>query len=130
MCSQSRKYGLLFDAGKAGKRMVLRKKKSVGSMEDLWDESCFEENAANLGASGVDLSTSTRTIKISFGREGEGTVLKIPAKIEDLGTPVTPEESTTEKVRRSKSNMFIFLNHPSLIYLTNSSSVPLFSFGI
>lgn len=63
---------------RADKSMVLRKKTSVGSMEDLWDESVFEEN--NLG----ELGTNTRTIKISFGREGEGTILKIPAKIDDL----------------------------------------------
>lgn len=72
-------------------------------MEDLWDESVFEEQAGALGAQGVDLSHSTRTIKISFGREGEGTVLKIPAKIEDLETPdLETPESATEKVRRSK----------------------------
>lgn len=63
---------------RSNKSMVLRKKHSVGSMEDLWDESVFEEN--NLG----ELGQNTRTIKISFGREGEGTILKIPAKIDDL----------------------------------------------
>lgn len=84
-----------------GKRMVLRKKKSVGSMEDLWDESVFEESGGGGGAPsgpGADLAHSTRTIKISFGREGEGTVLKIPAKIEDLDTPVS-EDIVAEKVR-------------------------------
>lgn len=54
---------------------VPRKKRSVGSMEDLWDESVFE-----------DPTRTTRTtpiIKISFGAQGEGTVLKIPSKIQD-----------------------------------------------
>lgn len=51
---------------------IPRKKRSVGSMEDLWDENIFE-----------DIIKSPRTtpiIKISFGSQGEGTVLKIPAK--------------------------------------------------
>ncbi|GLV43951.1 six-banded [Carabus blaptoides fortunei] len=81
-----------------GKRMVLRKKKSVGSMEDLWDESVFEESGGAAGGPGADLAHSTRTIKISFGREGEGTVLKIPAKIEDLDTTVS-KDIVVEKVR-------------------------------
>ncbi|XP_012268853.2 uncharacterized protein LOC105693476 [Athalia rosae] len=53
---------------------VSRKKRSVGSMEDLWDESVFEE--LNRTAK------TTPVIKISFGAQGEGTVMKIPAKIQ------------------------------------------------
>ncbi|XP_011296948.1 PWWP domain-containing protein 2B-like [Fopius arisanus] len=53
-----------------------RKKRSVGSMEDLWDETIFEDNGRNTRA--------TPVIKISFGAQGEGTVLKIPSKIKNL----------------------------------------------
>lgn len=41
-------------------RMVLRKKRNVGSMEDLWDESVFLEDAARR---------TTPVIKISFGTQ-------------------------------------------------------------
>lgn len=54
---------------------VPRKKRSVGSMEDLWDESVFEDPTRT--------ARTTPVIKISFGAQGEGTVLKIPAKLQD-----------------------------------------------
>ncbi|KAG5316074.1 PWP2B protein, partial [Pseudoatta argentina] len=54
---------------------VPRKKRSVGSMEDLWDESVFEDPTR--------IARTTPVIKISFGAQGEGTVLKIPAKPQD-----------------------------------------------
>ncbi|XP_012532045.1 PWWP domain-containing protein 2A [Monomorium pharaonis] len=54
---------------------VPRKKRSVGSMEDLWDESVFEDPTRT--------ARTTPVIKISFGAQGEGTVLKIPAKPQD-----------------------------------------------
>ncbi|XP_012281605.1 PWWP domain-containing protein 2A [Orussus abietinus] len=54
---------------------VPRKKRSVGSMEDLWDESVFEDPTRT--------ARTTPVIKISFGAQGEGTVLKIPSKIQD-----------------------------------------------
>ncbi|XP_015523140.2 PWWP domain-containing protein 2A isoform X2 [Neodiprion pinetum] len=53
---------------------VSRKKRSVGSMEDLWDESVFEDPSRT--------ARTTPVIKISFGTQGEGTVMKIPAKIQ------------------------------------------------
>ncbi|CAH1399371.1 unnamed protein product [Nezara viridula] len=56
------------------RQMVLRKKRSVGSMEDLWDETVFEE--------GSKKAKTTPVIKISFGSQGEGTVLKIPSKVQ------------------------------------------------
>ncbi|XP_046386128.1 collagen alpha-1(I) chain-like [Ischnura elegans] len=71
------------DAG-GGRRMVLRKKRSVGSMEDLWDESVFEDGAKG-GAPPTDPSgrphPTTPIIKISFGSRGKGTVLEIPARV-------------------------------------------------
>lgn len=90
-------------------KRTLRKKRSIGSMEDLWDESVFEE-AVNLrnneGAVNNNGSTvtdhaqnnsntcvSTRTIKISYGPQGEGTVLKIPAPIEKFNTSDDSEEN-------------------------------------
>lgn len=54
---------------------VPRKKRSVGSMEDLWDESVFEDPTRT--------ARTTPVIKISYGAQGEGTVLKIPAKLQD-----------------------------------------------
>lgn len=54
---------------------IPRKKRSVGSMEDLWDESVFEDPTRT--------ARTTPVIKISFGAQGEGTVLKIPAKLQD-----------------------------------------------
>ncbi|XP_011347383.2 PWWP domain-containing protein 2A isoform X2 [Ooceraea biroi] len=54
---------------------IPRKKRSVGSMEDLWDESVFEDPTRT--------ARTTPVIKISFGAQGEGTVLKIPAKPQD-----------------------------------------------
>lgn len=66
------------------KHMVLRKKRSVGSMEDLWDETVFEE--------GSKKAKTTPVIKISFGSQGEGTVLKIPSKVQ-LGS----ESETDDK---------------------------------
>ncbi|KAK3919105.1 PWWP domain-containing protein 2A [Frankliniella fusca] len=53
-------------------RMILRKKRNVGSMEDLWDETVFLED---------NTRRTTPVIKISFGAQGEGTILKIPAKV-------------------------------------------------
>lgn len=52
-------------------KMVLRKKPSIGSMEDLWDESAFEE------------TKKTPIIKITFGSQGEGTVMEIPSRQAD-----------------------------------------------
>jgi hypothetical protein len=60
-------------------RMVLRKKRSVGSMEDLWDESIFEDHKKTKLES--ETRTTTPVIKISFGTSGQ--VLKIPAKIQN-----------------------------------------------
>ena len=94
----------LCNASKSAKR-ILRKKRSVGSMEDLWDESVFEENANknnnNAQTNATDdqtlnasnLSINTKTIKISYGPQGEGTVLKIPAQIENLNLKKDTEEN-------------------------------------
>jgi hypothetical protein len=74
-------------------RMVLRKKRSVGSMEDLWDESVFED-----GMRKARNARTTPVIKISFGTQGEGTVLKIPAKVQKY----IPSESETEDQQKTK----------------------------
>ncbi|KAF2893305.1 hypothetical protein ILUMI_12861 [Ignelater luminosus] len=90
-------------------KRTLRKKRSIGSMEDLWDESVFEEGvnlrnndgAVNNNGSTVtdhahnnsNTCVSTRTIKISYGPQGEGTVLKIPAPIEKFNTSDDSEEN-------------------------------------
>jgi hypothetical protein len=74
-------------------RMVLRKKRSVGSMEDLWDESVFEDSMRKARN-----ARTTPVIKISFGTQGEGTVLKIPAKVQKY----IPSESETEDQQKTK----------------------------
>ncbi|XP_031787302.1 PWWP domain-containing protein 2A isoform X2 [Nasonia vitripennis] len=78
---------------------VTRKKRSIGLMEDLWDESVFEDPARTT----VTATRATPVIKISFGAQGEGTVLKIPSKIQhpydgrDVDTDT--EEAQTEPER-------------------------------
>jgi hypothetical protein len=79
----------------------LRKKRSaVGSMEDLWDETVFEEPSSSDPSTsnflepapppplphpsdkeGLGVKRSTPVLKISFGTLGQGTVLKIPSKL-------------------------------------------------
>ncbi|XP_018328378.1 PWWP domain-containing protein 2A-like [Agrilus planipennis] len=84
----------------------LRKKRSVGSMEDLWDESVFEENrhpsengsALNEQHQNTMAVINTKTIKISFGSQGEGTVLKIPAQIENLHHISDDSEENNSKI--------------------------------
>ncbi|GJQ86224.1 hypothetical protein Trydic_g8925 [Trypoxylus dichotomus] len=96
---------------KAAKR-VLRKKRSVGSMEDLWDETVFEEgsknnqntNQSNANSEQPLMNTciNTRTIKISYGPQGEGTVLKIPAQIENLNVSDDSEENIKVEDTKNK----------------------------
>ncbi|KAK4882959.1 hypothetical protein RN001_006278 [Aquatica leii] len=89
-------------------KRTLRKKRSVGSMEDLWDESVFEErvhlrnhdpNGNNGGIvtensnNNSNSCVNTRTIKISYGPQGEGTVLKIPAPIDKFNASDDSEET-------------------------------------
>lgn len=61
-----------------------RKKRSIGLMEDLWDESIFEDPGKSPPITSIipPLARATPVIKISFGTQGEGTVLKIPSKIQ------------------------------------------------
>ena len=64
------------------RRTGLRKKRlAVGSMEDLWDESVLDDGHRTASSEQEDAASLTPVLKISFGgREGAGTVLKIPAK--------------------------------------------------
>ncbi|KAJ8985717.1 hypothetical protein NQ317_014368 [Molorchus minor] len=85
---------------KISKRM-LRKKRSVSSGEELWEDADSQENSNKneaqptnneppLNANSVS-TTNTRTIKISYGPQGEGTVLKIPAKLDTINDNDTEE---------------------------------------
>lgn len=65
-------------------KMVLRKKPSIGSMEDLWDETAFEE------------TKKTPILKITFGSQGEGTVMEIPSRQAD-------GESEPDKLLRKRA---------------------------
>lgn len=69
-------------------KMVLRKKHSIGSMEDLWDESIFEDQ--------MQKTKTTPVLKISFGSEGQGTVLKIPAKVTNNSSASECDEEEEE----------------------------------
>ena len=73
---------------------VPRKKRSAGSMEDFWDETVFEDPTRTARA--------TPIIKISFGTQGEGTVLKIPSKIQEpyVQETDTDAEDTQPEVER------------------------------
>ncbi|KAG8320513.1 chromatin binding [Homalodisca vitripennis] len=75
-------------------KMVLRKKRSVGSMEDLWDENVFVEATKK--------ARTTPVIKISFGSQGEGTVLKIPAKVQNCSESEPEEKHKTASAKAAK----------------------------
>ncbi|XP_050691731.1 uncharacterized protein LOC126983201 [Eriocheir sinensis] len=109
-------------------KMNLRKKRSLGSMEDLWDESVFDEAAKKhkredmegSGAEGDDSQCqiaeedkegpeegkpkATPVLKISFGPEGKGTVLKIPSK-STVVTMNTSEGDTEEEITKKCKDM-------------------------
>lgn len=85
---------------------VLRKKRSVGSMEDLWDENVlvFKDASKSIEKKAPGNKTKTPVIKISFGSgTGEGTVLKIPAKPQDIPSESESEEKKREKTKRDAS---------------------------
>ncbi|KAJ1525742.1 hypothetical protein ONE63_008950 [Megalurothrips usitatus] len=75
-------------------RMVLRKKRNIGSMEDLWDESVFLEDTTRR---------TTPVIKISFGTQGEGTVLKIPAKVRSFHESESDAEDPKANLREPQA---------------------------
>ena len=98
-------------------KMNLRKKRSLGAMEDLWDESIFDENKklkSDSEDTGSIVSKSdeineeskprtTPVLKISYG-PGKGTVLKIPAKSTqpDISTNIVDNEIDLEQSRKNK----------------------------
>ncbi|XP_059486005.1 PWWP domain-containing protein 2A-like [Neocloeon triangulifer] len=83
-------------------KMVLRKKRSIGSMEDLWDESIFEESNKRTKLESVEPArTTTPIIKISFGSQGQGTVLKIPPKIQSLENVENSENESERAVKKA-----------------------------
>lgn len=110
----SNKNSSLTEPSSKSLRRILRKKRSVGSMEDLWDESVFEENGhnknnnlntqnnANSTEHPLNTCTNTRTIKICYGPQGEGTVLKIPAKIDNLVMSDDSEENINSEETKTK----------------------------
>ncbi|KAL3278680.1 hypothetical protein HHI36_016217 [Cryptolaemus montrouzieri] len=96
---------------RVGKRQ-LRKKQSTVSIEELWDETASEENANKniddvvsdvvTNGDSSNVHTNTRTIKISYGPQGEGTVLKIPAKIDSLESKGDSEENINIEEEKNK----------------------------
>lgn len=116
---------------------ILRKKPSIGSMEDLWDESVFEENVKNNNSNAhsdandqIVNTTNTRTIKISYGPQGEGTVLKIPATIDQDEKVPEQNKAARKALKRAKkeARRKIFLTTGgSPCYLGGAS--PRYGFG-
>ncbi|XP_044761094.1 uncharacterized protein LOC123318519 isoform X2 [Coccinella septempunctata] len=84
----------------------LRKKRGTGSTEEPAETGVDEKGNKNIAENAPDAAidddtssvhnvASTRTIKISYGPQGEGTVLKIPAKIDPLETKEEEEEKVS-----------------------------------
>lgn len=82
-------------------KRVLRKKRSVEAIEDAWDDANINNNVNTETPSAC---SSTRTIKISYGPQGEGTVLKIPAQIENVATDESEENSENSKMKKDSNN--------------------------
>lgn len=100
-------------------KMVLRKKTSIGSMEDLWDETAFEE------------TKKTPIIKITFGSQGEGTVVEIPSRQADgesepdklLRKRAKRRRQDGEKRKKHKKRHKVHENDPGINYYpTNHNS--------
>lgn len=114
------------DLDEKQQRALRKKRTSVGSMEDLWDESVFEDPAKKNNE-----IQQPRTIKISYGRQGEGTVLKIPTTSsteacnnddEENLTQTIPNKAARRALKRAKkeARRKILLNS-SPLYLGNCS---------
>ena len=95
---KSRPPSLQPNSGDRNGRSLRKKRSAVGSMEDLWDESAFGENSPAQSTSASAASEfvepappppiqpngpkrATPVLKISFGTRGQGTVLKIPSRL-------------------------------------------------
>ncbi|CAL4170373.1 unnamed protein product, partial [Meganyctiphanes norvegica] len=99
-------------------KMNLRKKRSLGSMEDLWDENILnDETTKKKKVKGevdkplenpklevkekekdYDKPKATPRIKISFGGDGKGTILKIPSKSTVVSIPSDPPATEQESL--------------------------------
>ncbi|XP_072386915.1 uncharacterized protein [Diabrotica undecimpunctata] len=91
-------------------KRILRKKRSVSTDASL-DETNQQENAskvttlqppASISDSQNSFNLSTRTIKISYGPQGEGTVLKIPAQIDNINDDSEENVNSEEQNNRPK----------------------------
>nr|XP_022899860.1 PWWP domain-containing protein 2A-like [Onthophagus taurus] len=94
-------------------KQMLRKKRNLGSAEEPVEEIRSEPDTKNKETPSTTFitqncnvqneqpltttCTNTRTIKISYGPQGEGTVLKIPAQIENLVSDHDSEENLDEQ---------------------------------
>lgn len=108
-------------------KMVLRKKTSIGSMEDLWDETAFEE------------TKKTPIIKITFGSQGEGTVVEIPSRQADgesvpdklLRKRAKRRRQDGEKRKKHKKRHKVYENDLNVNhYSTNLNSQDKFEFSV
>lgn len=113
-----------YSQDQAATKRPLRKRKTGESSaaEDLWEEDDFGEetsrnnnqntqNNANIdqrllltSSGGNSTCVNTRTIKISYGPQGEGTVLKIPAQIENLNVSDSEENIKIEATKLKDEN--------------------------
>ncbi|XP_076040497.1 uncharacterized protein LOC143024917 isoform X2 [Oratosquilla oratoria] len=101
-------------------KMHSRKKRSIGSVEGLWDEEMVDEVNKKRKQDGLDagvektqvmkegegededLPRTTPVLKISFGREGRGMVMKIPAKSTSVSSHPTESETEEELEKKRK----------------------------
>lgn len=96
---------------KTGKKLM-RRKRNGGSIEDPWEEASVEDSAKNNSniqngpthnnSEHLSSVLNTRTIKISYGPQGEGTVLKIPAQIDNLVDDESEENVNVDDVSKNK----------------------------
>lgn len=81
-------------------KKVLRRRKNLETCDDEYGDNNTDEDDDNTSKCNTNNNetsntcSNTRTIKISYGPQGEGTVLKIPAKIE----AISPHESVEKNV--------------------------------
>ena len=106
-------------------RQLRKKRSAIGSMEDLWDENVFEEPSSSPSTShflepapppplakvkeGSETGSkrSTPVLKISFGTLGQGTVLKIPSK---LNGPVVQVTGLNQNEKAGRSVGYPYLS--------------------
>lgn len=88
------------------KKKLIKKKRSIDICEEYVEDNLEETNKNtnnNTSCEASNTCSNTRTIKISYGPQGEGTVLKIPAQIETLNITNETEENVNGENTKLKN---------------------------